>query len=341
MKVLVTGATGFLGKRVVRELVAAGYHTRCLVRSADKAGALMRHLPSDAGQRVELVNGVLHDSRSCAEMLQGCETVVHVAAPLAGSTPALFLGGVVPTRVLVEAALEQGMKRFVLISSLGVYGTSHLSVGSVLDEGCPLDALPHRRDPYTYAKIEQEQICWQAYRERGLPLVVVRPGVLFGGERGFLSNRIGLRIGNVMVRMGGRQRVPYSYVENCAQAIARAVATPSIEGQAFNIVDDDLPTARQLVRVYKKRVGPLRVVGVPGWAVNIGAKMAEAYFKRSSGLFPAVITPYKASAQWKPLRYSNARAKQVLSWQPATPFAAALDATISALSQKATIGTSR
>ena len=133
-----------------------------------------------------------------------------------------------------------------MVSSLGVYGASALHEGSVLDEACPLDPQPHRRDPYSYSKVEAEHIAWQSHKDRALPLVVVRPGVIYGPGRGCLSSRVGLQFGNYMIRLGS-QKMPYTYVDNCAAAIERAATLPGMEGQAFNIVDDELPTGRQVL----------------------------------------------------------------------------------------------
>src|SRR5205807_1842529 len=114
----------------------------------------------------------------------------------------LFLNTVVTTRRLSEACLQIGVERFVLVSSLAVYGTSELQRGHILDESCPIDPHPFLRDAYTYSKINQEHVAWAAQRERDLPLVVIRPGVIYGPGRDVLTGRVGLRIGRLLVRMG-------------------------------------------------------------------------------------------------------------------------------------------
>ena len=85
------------------------------------------------------------------------------------------------------------------------------------------------------------------HRNRGLPLVVIRPGVLFGPGRPLVTGRVGLTVGNVSLQMGGRRQVPLCFVDNCAAAVAAAVDAPGIDGMCFNIVDDELPTADELV----------------------------------------------------------------------------------------------
>jgi nucleoside-diphosphate-sugar epimerase len=331
MTVLVTGAAGFVGRRVVVELLRRGYRTVCMVRSPQRLLELDGYVPTPLKPDVRFVTGQLTDGDSCRRMLEDCDGVVHLAARLTGSTSSLFLSAVVATRTLVDAAIERGTRRFVMISSLGVYGTDRLPPHSVVDEACPIDPKPHLRDAYTYSKIEQERVGWAGRAERGLPLVVVRPGVVFGPGRTILCGRVGVRVGPVMVRMGGARIVPYTYVDNCASAIASAVDVPGVEGHAFNVVDDQLPTARDTFRAYTRRVGPVPAVTIPQWAIPTVARAYEWCSRRSDGQFPPVITRYRAAAQWKPLRFSNDRAKRVLGWHPSVPFADALDRTLSAL----------
>jgi nucleoside-diphosphate-sugar epimerase len=195
-----------------------------------------------------------------------------------------------------------------------------LARNAFLDEECPVDPAGHLRDPYTYSKILQEEIAWEISRAEGLPLVVVRPGVIFGDERGALSHRVGLQLGGLLLRMGGRQRVPFTYVDNCAEAVKLAGLSSGIDGQIFNVVDDDLPTGRQVLRRYRKAGRKFRVVGIPQFATNWLAAFNEWYSARTEQQIPAVLTRYRVQAMWKPLQYSNDRAKQQLGWRPSTSF---------------------
>jgi nucleoside-diphosphate-sugar epimerase len=331
VKIAITGATGFLGTQVVAELLARNHHLRCAVRSADKGASLVERLSPIVRRRIEVVAGKLERPEFSVELIENCDAVVHVAAPLTGSPSALFTGGVIPTRVLVNAATTAGVRRFVLVSSLGVYGTQHLAADAILDEGCPIDRYPHRRDAYTYSKVVQEQVCWEAHNERGLPLVVIRPGVLFGPGRRLLTARVGLMLGHVLIQMGGRQQVPYCFVDNCAQAIANAAEVPGVEGMSFNVVDDHLPSSNQIWRLHRTFVAPTRRLKMPAWAIRPLAHVCEWASLRSDGMFPAVLTPYKASALWRRLQFSNALAKTRLGWRPTVTFEDAVERTLRAL----------
>ena len=331
MNILVTGGTGFLGKRLVRHLLGQGHDVCCLVRPGSDTpsfrAAVTPQTAQPAAGNLSVIAGSLNKVEQLAPALSDSapDTIVHAAAAMGGGAPTLFLNNVVALRQLLDVVATRlpNLRRFVHVSSLGVYGTSHLSNGDTLDETCPLDPQPHLRDPYTYSKVAQEQLLWDAHRDpqRNLPLVVVRPGVIYGPGRGVLSNRIGLRLGPVLVRMGGTQQLPYTYVDNCAAGVALAATVPTaIEGQAFNLLDDDLPRAKSVLKQYRRQVERLRVVPVPHWAISPLSGANEWYHRWSRGQLPAVLTRYKSGAMWKRLRYSNVKAKTVLGWAPKVTF---------------------
>ncbi len=323
-RVLLTGATGFLGRRLVPKLLAQGHTVRVLVRREDDGLTLREQLHEGLRERLEIASGGYTRRESAAAALEGCQVVFHLAAALSGSPAGMVQTTVTGTRALLDAVAERPVERFVLVSSLAVYDTSRLLPGDQLSEQCPLESRPGRRDPYCYSKVLQEQICWQAHREQGLPLVVVRPGVLYGPVRGGMSSRVGLRFGNVVLQMGGSHRLPYCYVENCAAALARAGSAPNLVGQAMNLVDDELPTGRQIVREYRRHVGRLWSIWIPLWTLDPLARGCQWYHRWSQGQLPAVITRTDYESLWKPLRYDNRLAKKLLDWQPEVPLAEAL-----------------
>ena len=310
----VTGGTGFLGSRVVRSLIERQFDVHCLVRSKSAAAALAGSLRPDAAPRVTFVFGSLNDPEVCHALAASAPIGYHLASALSGSAASLFSANVVATRTLLHAVRGSGCRRFVLVSSMAVYGTYQLPRNAVLDEGCPLDPMPQQRDPYAFSKIVQEQVCWSAHAEWNLPLVVVRPGMIYGPGRDLLSARVGLKVGPLMVRLGGSQRLPYNYVDNCAEAVVLAGTQEGIEGESFNIVDDELPTGRELIRERRKHGARVPAIVVPLWAVMPMARCYTAYAKYSEGQLPSILTPYRASAQWNTLRYSNVKAKTRLNW---------------------------
>ena len=316
MKIVVTGATGFLGRRLVRQLLNEGQDVTCLIRASSNVEPLKEFVGSGNVDRLTFETVDLTDVERCTEILNGADILYHVAAALGGSTSTLFLHTVVPTRKLIEASLAANVKRFVLISSFGVYGTGKLKRNGILDETCPVDPQPENRDPYTFSKIVQEQVAWEAYEKQGLPLVVIRPGVIVGEERGFMSGRVGLSFGGILLRMGGRQELPYVHVENCAEGIMRAGFIPGIEGEVYNLLDDNRPRGKDVVKTLRKTGQKIRQIIIPSFLIGTFAGMYDWYAQWSNGQLPMVINRYKSSAMWKSLKYTNVKAKEQLYWIP-------------------------
>ena len=329
--IAVTGATGFLGKRATESLLREGCRLRCLVRGASHIEPLVETAAElGVSDALEFVRLDLRDRPAVVEALQGCPTLVHLAAGLTGSTSTLFASGPIATRHLLHAAADAGVVRVVLISSLGVYEASSLKSGGLQDESCSVDRRAAQRDPYSYAKIVQERVAREVADERDLELVVLRPGVIFGEGRPAISSRAGLQLGGLLVQLGGRQRMPYTYVANCGDAVARAAIASEAAGQTLNILDDDLPTASQLIKTCRKLGRRVRRVWVPGPLVPGLCGLYHAYSRWTGGQLPPVLTRYRAKSMWRRVRYTNERVKTVLGWSPRVPMAEAIARTVAA-----------
>jgi len=323
--VLVTGGTGFLGQRVVRRLVETGRPVRALVRPGTNPGAFDSIRADVPGSRIELVAAGLGDPAGLAAAVRGVVSVLHLAAAKLGSTAAQVASTVVGSDNLFQASLEAKLPRIVTVSSLGIVGAAGVPRGALIDEDTPLEPHPERRDPYTFAKLRQEQLAWRYHRDSGLPLVVLRPGVIFGPGQNLLSARVGLNLFGVFLHLGGGMTVPLTYVDNCADAIVKASVAPGIEGCVYCVVDDDLPTSRMLLRLYRRKVQAIPFVPVPFALLQLLARLNLWYSERTQGHLPAVFTPYKVDSMWKGHRFSNARLKRDIAWEPRYPMAEALE----------------
>jgi nucleoside-diphosphate-sugar epimerase len=319
----------------VHYLTSRGIFVRCLVRPNSDVQSLWQAIGAARKNRVEIWIGSLGRIESWPEIAASCEVVFHLAAGATGATSVLFRDNVLGTRRLIATMRRHAIKRFVLVSSLAVYRTEHLGPGDVLDETCPLESKPHLRDPYTFSKVAQEMVAWQLHRKDGLPLTVIRPGILYGPGRDCLSTRVGFRLGRVLFMMGGEQLLPYTYVDNAAEAVALAGLAPGAEGEAFNIVDDNLPSVREFVRQYGREVRKLQVLRIFHGAIGPLSGLFEWYHCRSRGQLPPVLTRYKSRSHWNRLRYANVRTKAVLGWRPRIDFPEGLQRTFLWLRHKA------
>jgi 2-alkyl-3-oxoalkanoate reductase len=319
MSVLVTGCNGFLGVSVVERLLARGEKDLVLlVRSGSKRARLDKVLKSDVakGAKVEVRTGSLATRDDAAKVIEGCDTIYHLAAAMSGAAADMFLGTVVTTRNLLEAAAARPQPpKIVLCSTFSVYGVADMPRGTVIDERTPLETHPELRDPYAQSKLKQEQLVWEYAKKRNVPVVVLRPGVIYGPGGPAMSSRIGLNLFGVFLHLGGDNALPLTFVDNCADAIVVAGQSPRAVGEIYNVVDDDIVDANTYLSRYKRDVKPLKSLRVPYPALTVLSHAVAKYHAFSRGQLPAVFTPYKTRTTWKGNRFENAKLK-ALGWSP-------------------------
>jgi nucleoside-diphosphate-sugar epimerase len=167
---LITGATGFVGSHLAEAALDRGLHVRALARP----GADVRLLEAKG---VQVQRGDLGDPASLPQALEGVAVVFHCAARVGdwGPPDEYRAVNVFGLRNLLEACKGRPLRRFVHFSSLGVYAARH---HHGTDETEP---LPKKHiDGYTQSKVEAEQLALQYQREHGIPVVVLRPGFIYG-----------------------------------------------------------------------------------------------------------------------------------------------------------------
>ena len=317
--VLVTGATGFLGPAVVEQILDQGFQNiRCLVRRSSDVSGLEALAARRPAGRIDVVRGNLLSPADCDSATAGASVIYHLATSRDGkSYPDAFMNSVVTTRNLLDAALRAGcLRRFVNVSSLAVY-TNRGKRGRRLDETCPVEFEPALRgDAYSYAKVKQDEIVNEYASARGMSCVTVRPGYVYGPGKDAISSRIGIGTFGVFLHLGGWNRIPLTYVENCAEAIALAGLAPGIDGDVFNIMDDDLPTSRRFLRLYKRHVRRFGSVYVPKVMSYLLCYAWERYSAWSERQLPPTFNRRHWHVFWKRTTYSNQKLKTRLHWKP-------------------------
>lgn len=314
-RILVTGAAGFIGSRVVENLLNRGF--RNIVCFARPSGKMDRIYSGSGPRSVEIAQGNLLSRHDCETACRKAAVILHLAASMtAKSFPDAFMNSVVTTRNLLDASLHHAsLRRFVLVSSLSVYTNRQKS--RLLDESCPIDEHPELRgEAYCFAKVKQEQIVTEYGKQFGIRYVVVRPGSVYGAGQDGITGRIGISTFGPFLHLGGSNTIPFTYVENCADAIVLAGLIDGIDGEAFNVMDDDLPTSRQFLRRYKRNVGPLRSIYVPRVLSRSLCYLWEKYSQWSEGQLPPAFNRGQWYANWRKTNYSNKKLKSRLGWRP-------------------------
>jgi nucleoside-diphosphate-sugar epimerase len=321
---LVTGANGFIGSRVVGELLNYGFgKVRCFVRPSSNLTMLRKMIRLSDEAKVEMVEGNLLSRDDCKKAIAGAAVVFHLAAGRGDKSYAgSFMNSVVTTRNLLDAGLEgNSLKRFVNISSFAVYSNETLRRGEVLDEGCPIEADPvSRGEAYCYAKVKQDEMVLEYNRKHGVPYAIIRPGAVYGPGNKGMSGRVGVDTFGVFLHLGGSNSIPLSYVENCAEAIVLAGIKKGADGHVFNVVDDDLPTSREFLRLYKKEVKKFSSIYLPKPMSYLLCYLWEKYSGWSKGQLPPAFNRKRWSADWKGNAYSNRKLKELLGWKQKVGF---------------------
>ncbi len=326
---LITGANGFIGAKVVEMLLRQGFlNLKCLVRPTGNQEPLMLLAREFPQAQITLLPGNLLSPEDCANACRDVNVVFHLAAGADKTFAGSFFSSVVTTRNLLAAAAGQkSLVRFVNVSSFAVYSNWKLPHRAVLDETCPLEAQPMKRfEPYCYAKLRQEELVKTFCQERQMPFVIVRPGAVYGPRaRQYLSPRIGIDTFGIYLHLGGGNRIPLTYIDNCAEAIALAGLVAGVDGEAFNVVDDELPTSRQFFRAYRQRVGGLKSISIPYPLFYLFCFGWEKYSGWSRDQLPPVFNRLRCATYWRGNRYSNAKAKRLLGWTPKIAYAEAIE----------------
>ncbi len=227
MKVLVTGGAGFMGKTVVRDLLAHDYDVRVLDK--DVAG-----LSGMKNARLELMAGGIEDAAKVKEAVSGCNVIYHLAETFSSDPYEVLDVDIRGNLNLLKEAKEQSVRHFLFTSTHRVYGEPrYLPV----DEEHPLHAEESGRAVYAAAKLANEKLCLTYWEEQDLPVTVFRFWWAFSDEIGgkVLRNMVDAAIKGETIRVPERAGGNFLYNDDAAQAMRLAVEDCISYGQVFNI----------------------------------------------------------------------------------------------------------
>ena len=316
---LVTGAAGFLGRRLVARLRAEGRSVRVLVRRPVAA------YTQDPG--IQTVIGDLGDPRIVDHAVRGAGVVYHVGAAMRGGPRDFEAGTVWGTRNVVDACLKHGSRRLVYVSSMSVFDHAGRAADAVMTEASAYEPHPEWRGAYTQTKLNAERHVRDAVERHGLPAVMLRPGQIFGpgAEKVTPNGVIGLA-GRWVAVGSGAQTLPLVYIDDVVDALVQAADAPQAVGRMFNIVDTSAVTQEAyLQRAQRKLGGELKRLRVPTWTFLLlgwGVELLGKLLKRE-----VPLTRYRVRSLRPLANFDTTAAREQLGWTPRVGVEQGLDAT--------------
>lgn len=251
-RVLVTGATGFIGGRLVERLILdEGARVRVLLRNFARAPRIARF-------PIEMIAGDLTDAAAVRQAAADCELVVHCAFGGSGTSEEKRAATIQGTEAVAHAAREAGVKRLVHLSTISVYG---LPGDGDLDENAP-----RRRcgDDYSDTKLEAEQRVFDHYEKYGLPVTILQPTIVYGpfSAPWTVAPLALLKHERLVLVDGGAGLCNAVYVDDVVDAILLAAVCEEAVGQAFLISGDQPVTWREFYGAYERMLGQTATVSL-------------------------------------------------------------------------------
>jgi nucleoside-diphosphate-sugar epimerase len=319
IKVLVTGASGFLGCRIVRKLTQSGFEVRALVRKSSKTDHIC--LPG-----VELFLGDVTDAESLKPAFIGIDFVIHAAADTRGTEEGARFVTIQGTRNILDLCVSNAIKKLIYISSCSVYGVADCQEGQTVEESSPLELFPECRGAYTWGKLKAEKLVTEYMGQKKVPVVCLRPGTIWGIGGENYSPIIGFSVGNkAFVVIGdGRFVLPLVYVDNLVEAVMSAITSQPNAMGIYNVIDPEMVDKKRYMDSYIRKLYPGALClylpyGLLYFATWLQEKLCMVLRHRP------VLTCYRLKSSQKPIRYDSSKISHDLGWRPLISFNEAVD----------------
>jgi nucleoside-diphosphate-sugar epimerase len=304
--VFLTGGTGFLGRHLVPRLCRAGYTVRVLTRHPENNQWLSRY------PRIEIVHGDLLDEPLIHEAIQGCRFVIHAAGLFRfwGDAAEFESTNVTGTENVLRAALDAQVERLVHISTIAVIGQP--DPDKVMDENYPANPV----EPYQRSKLQAERLAVSYYTEKGLPLIVLRPGAYYGPMGEYAFNRLFFTDpmrGLIMQLNHGRYITFPAFIDDVAQGVILALERGRL-GEIYNLCGDWL-THKEAFDIVCAEAGLLSIrPPIPGWMGIMTSRVMTAFsrFTHREPFWPLNLRSYVYN-YW---RVSSEKARRELGFVP-------------------------
>jgi nucleoside-diphosphate-sugar epimerase len=298
-RLLITGATGFLGGALAQRLASEGAHIVALARSAAKAGEVEAH-------GFEVARGDMTNRESLRRAVEGCEIVIHCAVSF-GHPDVQRDVNINGTRALAEECGFAGVRQLVYTSSIAVYGFGR--------RGIVTETTPPSPGAYAYAKTKYggELAIKDVALHTGLNHVIIRPGMIYGpGSVNWTDALFRYAKRNPILFPGdGSGSAHPIYIDDAVDLLARMIGDETLNGEIFNCSADPAPSWREWLLGYAKLAGHQNWVSLPPFLAKTAAGLIMGFAPPSS-LFrdlPELIDQYLEKTT-----YSTAKARERFGW---------------------------
>jgi nucleoside-diphosphate-sugar epimerase len=309
-KVLVTGASGFLGTKLVESLVQKGYPVRALVRKLSNTKRLK-------ACGVEVFFGDVADLESLRPAFREMDVVVHAAADTSGNEREEGRSTIQGTRNVLQLCGPSAIKKLIYVSSCAVYWVSNYRKGAVISEDAPLERFPEKRGVYSWSKLEADQIVAKAGSSGLMPIISLRPGTIWGPGGEIFTPIMGFSLGKKLFAVIGNGKfvLPFVYIDNLVEAIVKAIEKQEKAGGVYNVVDPERITKKDYMNNLVKRAYPgATCLYIPYSLLYPMVYMQEKLFSWM-GRKP-FLTRYRLTSSQKSILYDSAKLQTELGWKP-------------------------
>ena len=310
--ILVLGGTGFIGRYLVKALTEKGLGVRVVTRGLGSGNIALKGLP------VELIQGDMASADFMDEALKGIDVVYHLAKAEGDNWDDYYKNDVLVTKNIAERAVASGVKRFIYTGTIDSYYSA--DANEVINMDTPVDPQIESRNHYARSKATCEALLTGLSKDKGLPLVIFRPGVVIG--KGCPPAHWGVGMFQSETRMqfwgSGENKLPLVLVEDVASALVLGLDKVDIEGKTFLLVDEPFLSGKQYVDIVSDEIGT-KIRSEPTSILKFF--LIDAVKEAAKHLIKHPNRRIASYRDWDSrshrAQYDSAKTREILGWKPA------------------------